>query len=255
MREGLGQHLPRKYANPPVLEAVCQFQFKETDPWDWTVPGLIYDRIKGTFPVKRQENAIQISVTQGKPAEAVSSGAITKMQFLREDSSALVQVQPHVLTVNQLKPYPEWPAFKALILEQLHVYTDVAKEQQLTRIGLRYINRIEIPAAKFELEQYFVALPSVPAGIPDTFGSFLMQVEIPHDDPSMTLRLAVGSLPPSAADQSAVMLDLDMVTDQAPNIDGVAAWLDTAHDRLETVFDKSLTEKTHKELLKEEVHA
>jgi len=177
------------------------------------------------------------------------------MQFLREDSSALVQVQPHVLTVNQLKPYPEWPAFKALILEQLHVYTDVAKEQQLTRIGLRYINRIEIPAAKFELEQYFVALPSVPAGIPDTFGSFLMQVEIPHDDPSMTLRLAVGSLPPSAADQSAVMLDLDMVTDQAPNIDGVAAWLDTAHDRLETVFDKSLTEKTHKELLKEEVHA
>ncbi len=46
--------MSRKYKNPPVVEALCEFQFISDKSWDLTLPGLIYERVKSEFPVKQQ---------------------------------------------------------------------------------------------------------------------------------------------------------------------------------------------------------
>lgn len=45
----------RKYKHPPIVEALCEFQFIPSQPWDITIPGLLYDRINSEFPVKQQK--------------------------------------------------------------------------------------------------------------------------------------------------------------------------------------------------------
>ena len=45
----------RRYKNPPIVEALCEFEFISSQPWDLTIPGLIYEKVKDEFPDKRQQ--------------------------------------------------------------------------------------------------------------------------------------------------------------------------------------------------------
>ncbi|MGQ0654564.1 MAG: TIGR04255 family protein [Betaproteobacteria bacterium] len=51
--------MPKKYKNPPIIEAICEFRFSETSPWDLTIPGLIYELVKDKFP-KRVQSAMAL---------------------------------------------------------------------------------------------------------------------------------------------------------------------------------------------------
>ena len=56
----------RRYKNPPIVEALCEFEFISSQPWDLTIPGLIYEKVKDEFPDKRQQIGIGV---QFKPTE------------------------------------------------------------------------------------------------------------------------------------------------------------------------------------------
>jgi uncharacterized protein (TIGR04255 family) len=249
--------MPRSYRNPPVIEAVCEFRFLETQRWDWTIPGLVYEKISNSFPKKRQQTVIELSMPYLRPIEGSPPGDVARMQFLNDEETRLVQVWPNTLAINRLKPYGSWNTYKEEILSQLKVYQQVSGQDGLTRIGLRYINRIELPASEpqgADLGAYLVSIPKVSTSIPQAYRSFLMQLDIPYeDDPPTNLRLILGTVPPQVADSVAVMLDLDMVTEpeHVPSLDSVSDWLEKAHGRLEEAFDSSLTDRTHKDLLQE----
>ncbi len=247
--------MPRRYKKPPIIEALCEFRFEGSQPWDWTVPGLVYEKIREQFPKKRQENILEIAIQPGqdKILQQMKAG-VPKMQFLRDDESALIQVGPDLLAINQLRPYPSWLTFKLMILENMRVYREIAEPKALKRIGLRYINRIEIPNEKIQLDEYFQTLPQVPRSIPQDLQSFLLQIEVPYNDPSGRLRLIFGTAPAETSGNLAFMLDLDfyVFADGSPPIDMAGEWIDRAHTRVEEAFDASFTEKTHKEIFGEE---
>jgi uncharacterized protein (TIGR04255 family) len=246
--------VPRKYDRPPLIEAVCEVRFKSSQPWDWTIPGLIYDKIKSSFPKKRQESLLEVVMGPGtsKIQQQVKAG-VGKMQFLREDEAALVQIGPDLLSVNQLQPYPEWPAFKSMVLGQIGVYCDIVRPESFSRVGLRYINRVQLPPQQINLEEYFRVTPPLPAGAPSNFRSFLIQVEVRYESPSSCLRYVLGTGQLADEAQLAILLDLDMFGEEgdAPTITGIAEWLDIAHDRIETAFDESFTDKTHRDIFGE----
>ena len=39
----------KKYLNPPIVEAVCEFRFTSDTQWDLAVSGLLYKKIKDDF--------------------------------------------------------------------------------------------------------------------------------------------------------------------------------------------------------------
>lgn len=60
--------MARTYNKPPLIEAVCDFRFSSTQPWDWTIPGLFYEQIRLDFPNKNQLSTIEttVDVSEGK---------------------------------------------------------------------------------------------------------------------------------------------------------------------------------------------
>jgi hypothetical protein len=38
--------MPRRYEETPLVEALCEFRFLGNEAWDWTIPGIVYERIK-----------------------------------------------------------------------------------------------------------------------------------------------------------------------------------------------------------------
>jgi uncharacterized protein (TIGR04255 family) len=243
--------MSRTYANPPLVEAVCEFRFTPTSSWDWTIPGLIYERVKDQFPVKQQADVIEIAAAPTAPLRPTPNVS-TRVQFLRPDRTALLQVGPQLFVVNQVRPYPKWPAFKRLVVESLKTYLEVAKPDAFAQIALRYVNRIDLTGV-VDLDEYFKILPKIAEPVSQKWHSFVVVVNAVYEDPQSLLRLSCGSVPPEAPNQYPVLLDLNMASapSAAPGLDEVGAWLETAHARVEEAFETSITEKTRTELFQE----
>lgn len=243
--------MPRTYRNPPLIEAVCEFRFTSQQDWDWTIPGLIYPRIRDQFPIKRQQKLVEFhAVASGPDQVSQVGGPVDRLQFHSEDESAIVQLGPNLLAVNQLRPYRNWTAFKKLITEQLGIYVETVVPDAISRIGLRYIDRVELPSAAPDVEQYLQAFLRLPQVTPQQVNSFTVRAEIPYADPPAVMRYVLATADGQPSDKVVIILDIDLFSggDDAPSIDDVPAWAETSHDRIEAAFDGTFTERTHREL-------
>jgi uncharacterized protein (TIGR04255 family) len=240
----------KKYKNPPIVEALCEFQFVPTQLWDITVAGLLYEKIKDEFPLKQQQVGFRVAVQpgEGEVPEQKIEFTPPRMQFFNNDKNSLVQIGPDLLTVNYLKPYPTWEKFKPLILKILGKYIDIANPKGFRRIGLRYINKIDFDQHEIVLMNYFNYYPSIPNNLPQTLKTFQATVEIPYDNERDTLRLTLGTLIPEKPDTFSLMLDLDyiMVLPEGIALNEVSNWLEDAHTKIDNAFEACVKDECRK---------
>jgi len=238
----------RKYHNPPIIQAVCEFQFIPSGEWDWTIPGLVYQQIEKEFPQKRQEKALEITIEaqqQGAVAQNVGS-SLSKMQFLRPDNSAMVQVGPNLLAVNAMRPYPGWETLRDLIERQFRIYSNIANPKGYRRIGLRYINQVVLPTLRIEMTDYFNYYPHLPETVEQLHGPFAMRVLHLYENGRDTLNLQMAHSSAPSTENLAIALDLDYSVSQAGEIElskGIE-WVDQAHERIEQMFEACITDRT-----------
>jgi uncharacterized protein (TIGR04255 family) len=241
----MAQPVRRMYRKPPVSQVVCEFQFVGASAWDWTVLGLIYQKISDRFPEKRQEQGFQIRIAPGEQkVEQTLPSTLTKMQFLNDSKSTMVQIGPDLLAVNIMTAYPGWESFRNLIQEQFGIYREIAHPVSFKRIGLRYINRFEFSQNRIETTDYFNYYPKLPPSLEQTHGPFSMQVLHTYDDERDTLNLRIGTeVPPTP--NVVIILDLDYVLMDVARVklDEAESWIDQAHDRIESMFEACITDK------------
>lgn len=237
--------MEKKY---PIIEVLCEFQFNPGQPWDMTMPGIIYEKIKDDFPLKRQQISIGLGIGIGiEPGKGISGrfGIPPRIQFLNPDESALVQVGPDLLVVNHLKPYPKWETFKNLILKNLEIYIDNVKPIGFKRIGLRYINKIAFEQTSIEISHYFNFYPFIPPQLPQTHESFNIRVEIPYSGGRDRLLLTLATLLPEKPNTIDILLDLDyvLVTPDIIQLGGAAEWIENAHIELTKAYKSCIIER------------
>jgi len=56
--------MKRKYKKPPIVEALCEFQFIPQEPYNLTIPGLFYDKIKEEFPIRQEQSGLSFNLLQ-----------------------------------------------------------------------------------------------------------------------------------------------------------------------------------------------
>jgi uncharacterized protein (TIGR04255 family) len=245
-----GGRVRRKYNRPPISEAICEFQFVAAKEWDWTIPGLVYQEIREEFPQKRQEKAFEFSIAPQVGKVEQSLGSLSKMQFVREDSSAMVQIGPDLLAVNAMPPYPGWETFEALIKKQFEIYLKVAEPAAFKRIGLRYVNKITFPTSGIETTEFFHYYPRLPETVEQRHGPFWMRVlhTYAHERDAMTFQMGQVAQPPSADERLTILVDLDYYLTKPDAVDLVQGlqWVSQAHEHIETMFEASITDNTRR---------
>ncbi|MFN6528556.1 TIGR04255 family protein [Nostoc sp. ChiSLP03a] len=208
----------RQYPNPPIEEAVCEFRFAPGPVWNFTIPGLFYEKIRDFYTGEPQrqtsiETEFQVRSQSLNPELTVRPGW-TKLLLPSADANKLVAVVPDLVSVHALRPYEGWDEFKQRIDRAFDVYVDVAKPVGVTRIALRYINQIAIPTnLEIELSDYFTIYPQVPAdGIPSRMSAFLTRTELIYEDIPIRLVLNFSDAvsPPGKAGQVVIVLDLEI---------------------------------------------
>lgn len=167
------------YKNPPITEAVCEFRFSP-DEWDITWPGELYSAIKKDYPQKPRQ--YQEQILEQRP-DGLTHRQITKVQFLSTDGTRTVSVGPGTIAIHDLYPYSSWEQFSLRIFSVLSAYQAVINNRPLIRVGLRYINRIDLRKEKsVELDQYFSGLPNQPEEWPSQIFDFLFKFELAYPD-------------------------------------------------------------------------
>jgi uncharacterized protein (TIGR04255 family) len=234
-----------RYRNPPIVEVVCEFRFVPAEPWDLTIPGLVYERLKETFPVRRPRKRLQTE------AKAEAQGIRQEIQFtelaqfLGQDEVAFIQVGPNLLSINHLKPYPTWEIYKPMIQQGLKAYTGITAPKGIQRIGLRYINRIEIPDKHIELKDYFSFRPFVGSQLPQDLSGFVIAIQSNYEEGRDSMRIQLVTTDSETPDAAAFLLDLDYFLSQPESISLTEAseWIEQAHDRIQMAFEACLTDK------------
>ncbi len=244
--------MSNQYENPPLVEALCEFHFTAQAPWDLTIPGMIYERVKAEFPEKRQQIGVRFQL---RPTERGVEPRIEpeppRVQFWRKDGRALIQVAPNLLVVNHLRPYPTWARFKEMIMANLSIYAEVARPASINRIVLRYLNLFEFEQEAVELKDYFHFYPNIPSALPEIQDSFVDRVEFPllEEEHNDRLIVTLATVTPRKEKTISVLLELEYTTGPAQHMSPRAAdaWLEKAHSRIETAFEASITERAREQ--------
>lgn len=240
--------MPEYYKNSPLVEVVADFHFSNSSEWDLLLPGGMFERLKPEFPKRQQVNVfggIQISGGSSGPIQQIIPQ--TRLQFVRENGSAMIQIGPEILAVNHLQPYVDWSkSFKPLLKTGWHAYKDAGGNQELRNISLRYINRIQIPKTddqRCEFEHYLEFRPYCGPNLNQDHGPFRVLVTYPYREGKdlLTLELHLESFTESTG---VFRLDITykLVSDIPPQED-LIDWYESAHGYIHGVFESCLTEK------------
>lgn len=243
--------LSKKYAAPPIVEAVCEFRLTQDTTWDMVVPGLFYERVRGTFPKREQRIVPEIELTPGPRGLHQQIRTSERIMFFTGDMKNIAQIGHRLLAINVLKPYPSWDGFKPLIEICWSSLNDVVEVKGIERIGLRYINRIELPAENVDLSEYFEFYPFVGQRLPKQMVSFLTGAEFSYVSDRDHCRVQLAP-PPGAEGKRILMLDIDyfLARQRGVEIVDAMAWVEEAHNRLEEVFEGCISNKL-REMFKE----
>jgi uncharacterized protein (TIGR04255 family) len=231
----------------PLIEALCEFYINVSGSNQLTLPGLFYAEVRDDFPIQASVNELGLQIGVGGVQEMQQLIQTPRLQLKGSNNSAMLQIAPNRLIINQLKPYINWETFKSLILDAFRKYINVCGDFELNSISLRYINHI-IPAPNegFNIEDFLTIIPLFPKPLEKPISAFQQSYEFMYESMGEFLvhKTGVGV---NTDGTNVLVLDLDFISQQIENlqdnsrtIEWLSEWLDKAHNHIESAFLSSL---------------
>jgi len=240
--------MPKQYETPPVIEAVCEFKLTPETPWDLTIPGLVYEKIENEFKKKEEHSNQEVTFSNTPKGLEQQIQTSQRIRFLTDDKKTFVQLGTRILSVNQLQPYTSWEEFKPKIKKAFIALTEIIEINNIERIGLRYVNRIDIPipkSGKIDMEEYFDFSPHVGKNLPQDYQKFIVGAQFPFKGREDICKVLLTDTVPNKPESASFILDLDyfFAKPQTVSKDTALEWVESAHNNLEGVFEGCITDR------------
>jgi len=236
----------RRYGNPPIIESVCEFRLRQDVKWDPTIPGVFYGEVRDSFPIKEGKLVQDVTITQKQEGISHQIRTTERAWFLSDDRKTFAQLGPGVLAVNRLNPYPGWGFFKRTIEIAFGTLREIVQVGDLERIGLRYINRIEIPGQPINLQDYFGYGPYFAPSLKEkSLAGFLVFCTVPFSEGRDACNLRLESTALEATGSSSFALDIDYFVNKprAVSEQGAMEWVEAAHEAVREIFEACITDR------------
>ncbi len=238
------------YRNPPIVEVICDFRFRDDTQWDETVADRYFDFISDGYPKKTAVSRPRIERKRGKSGRLLKPKLMHEkvVRFSSESGAEVVQIGRRLLVVNQLSPYPSWSNYRPRVEHGLTSLGKVIRDPVIERFGLRYVNKIEIrtekPAEDIVIGDYFNIHPHAPGSLA-SHGPFIAGVQVPFEGEREYLRVQIVRSEMKEPG-TAVRLDIEYGTLETSNvsIEKALEAIDVAHERVGRAFEDCITDKT-----------
>lgn len=236
-----------RFPNAPITEAILDIQVTYPSPVEPARLEAFQDLIRASYPVKQGRTKWQgeIHLGEGAVAQAVRQRA-QGFLFRSADEHRAVQARQDGFTFNWLKRYESWEALRDEARPHWERYRDTFNPEAVTRLGLRYINRIEIPLPFTDFRDYVKTAPDVAPGLPQGVSALFMRLEIPDVERAlMGIITETFQAPMDDGKRLPFIFDIDVVSGATfePNSNAIWETFEKMRDYKNQIFFNSMTEE------------
>jgi uncharacterized protein (TIGR04255 family) len=201
----------------PIVEAIIEIRTRIESPWE--EPAL-KEQLKAKLPdypkiFSQSEFRHELKVKAGQPPEQLFRDLGWRgLRLHSADDRYIAQINREGFVFSRLRPYESWEQFKEEAMRLWKMYADLAKSLEVHRLGVRFINRIDLPVGEVSLEDYLRVPPQPPGELGLPIMSFFHQDSLMVTGHPYAVNIVKTVQPPksSGSDGGGLILDIDVIT-------------------------------------------
>ncbi len=190
------------YPFPTISEALCEvhFELQEGAEWKHSLPGELFKRIQDDFPEMEpiQELGVQLEVGPSGLAQRFLPPRY-RFRYKHKDEPIFIQLAEKTITLNVLPKYPGWEVMVERMADIWRRTSEVLVPARVSRIGLRYINRVPKESEGQKPSEWFKTTDYIAPAVLCSGAGLLSRVEA-RLDPENRVIVTLGDQVASATE-------------------------------------------------------
>lgn len=238
------------YSHAPITEAVIEIKIDSS--LDQTEVKKVSAKFRTHYPQDQRIESVKVALHLANKTGNDLRTQVDRNIGHRHSSLDLTQLLvlfPSSLMVSQLAPYPGWDQFYRRFCRDWRIWKKAVGFKTISRIGVRYINRIDIPMVEknVEHEAYLNVYPKLPDFI-DHVGGYAVQVVSSFEDIGCKLTLNSAVVPAPILDHASFIVDQDIAREIDPPQSDRAIFqlLNKIRAKKNAVFEACVTDRARK---------
>lgn len=239
---------PKHYAHAPLTEAIIDIRVELPSEIGLSkLADAIHDRAED-YPKREELFIVQGQMSVGPEIGASARQTSNGYRFISKDGRQICQARLDGFAFSRLAPYEAWPPFRDEARRLWDAYRSIASPKNVTRIGMRYINRLDLPIPIADFKDYLRTVPEISSGMSQGLSGYFMQLQLPQVDLNAMLVLNQALIPPPAPKLVSVLLDIDLYCDGDLPSDEQGLWerFEAFRNRKNKVFEASITDRVRR---------
>lgn len=241
-----------RYKYPPVTEAVIGVNFAQNFSND--LLKSVSTKLAKNYPIHQPLQNLSFNLNLNAQTDG-SHQSFTQVEAGHRHSSPdmteLALALPNSFVVSQLAPYPTWDVFlKRFKRDWKHLKRSLG-HQEIKRVGLRYINRIDIPTISpiVHHEHFLNVFPQVPDILSPLMAGAIQTVSY-VDEIKCKVTLNSGLVESPILNHTSFLLDLDVAREiELPrNDEELFALLDSMRLKKNQIFEACISQRARDEI-------
>jgi uncharacterized protein (TIGR04255 family) len=232
-----------QYKRPPITEAIIELRLEQ--PLPRTEVEKLLQRFRSEYAFSDDFVAYEVRVNPAaRRAEFEEQSSGYKLSSA--DRADVLLVTSAHMSCSRLAPYVGWDTFRARAEDHWRTWKRVTGYRKINRIGVRFINRIDIPATageELKIADYLRVRPEAPAV--KRIVSYALQMSGPLEEDNCRWMINSSVVPPPLVDHVSVILDIDVsrAGDLPQRDDEIWALIDRIRVHKNHIFEASVTDK------------
>ncbi len=234
----------------PIVEAVVEIRARANVKLEEAqVRARLEAELAGyAFLDSQREFRHELKITpKNAPRQELHDLGWKGLRFQSTDKRHIAQFNRDGFAFSRLHPYETWDQLFEESLRLWRLYKSIADPNEVQRMGLRFINRIELPPQDLSFADYICPAPSPPRDLGLPYLSFLYQDRFAVPKYPYAINVIRTIQPPrTEVDSMAIILDIDVFTIEGFALDDTLLEVRLPEMRWlkNKVFFGSITEKT-----------
>jgi len=244
--------MANQYKNSPLIEVLLSIHVTPLQAESLSKLRGIQEFIKKDYPEFKIKTEFKASFNVQQTHTDVTpetSGNPIGYIFSSSNLQKMIQATLSGYTFNILQPYNDWDSFKKEAAVGWNVYAKQSNLLQISRIELRYINKITIDTnfAPIDFKEYILTTPEIAPALPQSMSDFFMSLVVPGMDQNVAIiTQTVDRSKEVSKNMLPLLFDIAVFRDTSLQSDSLEIWniADSLHTYALDIFNKSLTDKT-----------
>lgn len=233
------------YSKAPITEAIIDIKIEPSDNFKVENFSKFID---ADYPEKKP---LKIAHAHFQLGDKTTSETTTKdVGFVNTSSDKLqiFQCRNDGFTFSRLAPYDRWQTFSNEAKRLWKIYKEIVSPKRVSRIAVRYVNRIDLPLPIEDLKPYLKIYPEISSELSFDINHFFLQLQIPVKDIECKLLINETMIPPPSANLISIVLDIDLFKDVNVPQDDDEMWkfFEVLRLKKNEIFESCLTDITKK---------